>query len=70
MQRQSAYFSQRATAAAGGEIPAQVTHAFALAFGRKPDAAELDAASALVKSRGLVQLCRMLLNANEFVYVD
>ncbi len=38
-------------------------------LGRKPSAAEMDAA-ALVKSSGLTQLCRMLLNANEFVYVD
>ena len=70
MQLQSDCFSQRATADAGGEIPAQITRAFALAFGRKPDAAELAAASALVKFHGLAQLCRMLLNADEFIYVD
>ncbi|MDB6154808.1 MAG: Planctomycete cytochrome [Chthoniobacteraceae bacterium] len=70
MQKQAGYFAQRVEAEGGGEASAQGARAFALAFGRKPDAAELDSASALVKSHGLPQLCRMLLNTNEFVYVD
>ncbi len=70
MQRQSADFSDRVKADAGSEIAAQIARAFALAFGRKPDAAEVNSASALVKSHGLTQLCRMLMNADEFVYVD
>jgi hypothetical protein len=31
---------------------------------------ELAAAVTLVQSAGLVQFCRMLFNANEFIYVD
>ncbi len=65
MQKQAGYFAERAQS-----DPAPIERAFALVFGRKPSAAEVDTAAALVKSSGLTQLCRMLLNANEFVYVD
>jgi hypothetical protein len=70
MQRQAGYFADRVQAGAGVDLPAQVARAFTLAFSRPPDAAELASASALVKSHGLAQLCRMLLNADEFIYVD
>ena len=70
MQKQAGYFAERVKADAGDDPGAQVARAFALAFGRNPSAAEADAAAALVKSSGLAQLCRMLLNANEFVYAD
>jgi hypothetical protein len=70
MQKQADYFARRVAAESGGELRAQGARAFALAFGRAPDVSELDSASALMKSHGLPQLCRMLLNANEFVYVD
>ena len=49
---------------------AQVRRGFALALARQPDDAEVAAAVKLVERAGLVQFCRMLLNANEFVYVD
>ena len=67
MQKQAAYFAERVTTEAP-DTPA--VRAFSLAFARPPSDAERDAAEALVKSRGLTQLCRMLMNANEFVYVD
>ena len=70
MLRQSGYFADRVQAEAGDDPTAQVTRAFQLAFGRKPTDTEATAAESLVRSRGLPQLCRMLLNANEFVYVD
>ena len=70
MLRQSSYFADRVKADAGTEPAAQVTRAFQLAFGRRPSSTETDAGLSLVRSRDLTQLCRMLLNANEFVYVD
>jgi Protein of unknown function (DUF1553)/Protein of unknown function (DUF1549)/F5/8 type C domain len=48
----------------------RVRRAFALAFQRPPSDRELSAAVALVKAHGLPALCRALLNANEFLYVD
>ena len=70
MQKQAGYFAERVKADTGDDPGAQAARAFSLAFGRDPTAAERDSAVALARSRGLVQLCRMLLNANEFVYAD
>ncbi|MBX7211891.1 MAG: DUF1553 domain-containing protein [Verrucomicrobiaceae bacterium] len=49
---------------------ASIRRAFALAFQRAPTADELDAATTLVTGQGLFSLCRMLVNANEFLYFD
>ncbi|MEK6261257.1 MAG: DUF1549 domain-containing protein [Planctomycetota bacterium] len=70
MLRQSGYFAGRVKADAETDSTAQVTRAFQLAFGRQPSLAEAAAAASLVQGRDFTQLCRMLLNANEFVYVD
>lgn len=70
MLRQSSYFASRVKDDAGTDLAAQVARAFQLAFGRKPSPTEAASAASLVQGRDLTQLCRMLLNANEFVYVD
>ena len=49
---------------------AAVRRAFALAFQRDATPAEFRAAATLVAEQGLFALCRSLLNANEFIYVD
>jgi hypothetical protein len=49
---------------------AAIRRAFALTFQRDATAAELKAATPLVTEQGLFSLCRMLINANEFVYLD
>lgn len=48
----------------------QVRLGFQLAFGRDPDREEAAAGEALVAQAGLVQLCRMMLAANEFSVID
>lgn len=70
MLRQSNYFAERVMAEASLDSKSQATRAFALAFGRTPSIDEAEAAESLVQSHGLAQLCRMLFNANEFIYVD
>lgn len=70
MLRQSEYFAQRVNTNPNDDLSASVRHAFRFAFGRDPTDQEQAAAVKLAQSRGLSQLCRMLLNANEFVYVD
>jgi hypothetical protein len=70
MLRQSDYFEARIKSDAGDDATAQVTRAFALAFGRQPTETERESAAAFAQAHGLGQLCRLLLNANEFVYVD
>jgi hypothetical protein len=47
-----------------------VARAFQLTFQREPTEPERNAAHQLVERQGLFTLCRSLLNANEFVYVD
>ena len=70
MLRQAGHWAERLDREAGEDIAAQVRRAYSLALLRQPDDAELAAAVALVKQAGLPQLCRMLFNANEFLYVD
>jgi hypothetical protein len=70
MQQQAGYFAARVKTEAGDDAVAQINRAFALAFGRPTTAAEQQSAVALVQASSLTQLCRMLFNANEFVYVD
>lgn len=48
----------------------RIERAFALCFQRGPAPEEFRAAQSLVTSQSLFALCRMLLNANEFIYVD
>ena len=48
----------------------QVEHAFRLAFGRSPTFDERASCAAFVRRHGAANLCRLLLNANEFVFVD
>lgn len=49
---------------------AAVRRAFARALLRAPSPVELTAGLQLATQQGLMVLCRMLLNANEFVYLD
>ena len=62
--------AERARKEAGADTGAQVKRVFALAFQRAPTAKELGAATKLATDHGLAALCRAVLNANEFVFVD
>ena len=53
-----------------GSREAAIRRAFALAFQRDATDAELRAATPLVAGQGLFALCRVLMNANEFTYLD
>jgi cytochrome c553 len=68
--QQSDRFAMRLQHEVGGRAEAQAERAIRLAFGRKPTQAEIENAARLIESAGLFQLCRILLNTNEFVYVD
>jgi mono/diheme cytochrome c family protein len=48
----------------------QVEAAYRLAFGRPPTAEERDDLVGYAKKHGLAKACRVLFNANEFVFVD
>lgn len=70
MLKQAEYFAGKLTEHPDTNPTAQVSMAFRSAFGRLPSAAESAASLALIKTAGLAELCRALLNANEFVYID
>ena len=52
------------------QLPAQIKAAFALVFSREPTPQEMAETSAYVQRYGLENFCRLLYNANEFVFVD
>jgi cytochrome c553 len=69
MLKQAEYFAERLrTAHAAPER--QVDAAYRLAFGRLPNAEERAALMAYVERHGLANGCRLLFNANEFLFVD
>jgi hypothetical protein len=63
-------FAERLKTLAGDDDAEQVRQAFRLALARQPTEEEHAACLHLVRTQGLVQLCRVVLNLNEFVYVD
>ena len=70
MLRQAEYLAQRVTSESPESTADQVHRTFQLAFGRLASDEELAAAMKLIERKGLPQLCRSVLNANEFVYID
>lgn len=56
--------------AQGGDLESKVRTAHLEALGRAPTAEELPALTALAARHGLPNLCRALLNLNEFAFVD
>jgi hypothetical protein len=66
----AAALAERLRAEGGDDPSAQIARAYALMFSRQPDDAEIAAAKSLAAEYGLEALCRGLLNANEFVYLD
>lgn len=63
-------FAARVMREAGEERGGQVRRAFGLALQRMPSADEAAASAEFISRRGLPEFCRVLLNLNEFVYVD
>ena len=68
--RQAEYLAQRVASEAPASMEEKVHRTFQLALGRKASPTEVAAAVPLLEQHGLPQLCRAMLNANEFVYVD
>jgi hypothetical protein len=53
-----------------GSPDVSVAAAFRLAIGRDPTAVERDALAAHAREHGLAGACRVILNLNEFLFVD
>ncbi len=69
MVRMSEHLAARA-ATAGPDLSAQVRAAYRLTLGREPTPAECRAVAEYAARHGLANACRMLLNCNEFAFVN
>ncbi len=68
--RMSDRLAERVQQRVGTGVESQVTELFLLAYQRPPQPAELSSASAFCEKHGLAALCRVVLNSNEFLYVN
>jgi hypothetical protein len=68
--QQAGYFAERVEREVGADVSRRVKRVFALAFQRLPTEQEQTAAEKLVSEYNLAALCRAVLNANEFLFVD
>ncbi len=68
--RMSDLLAKRVTQRAGSENQKQVTELFLLAFQRRPQPQEALMARDFIKQYGLAALCRVIVNSNEFLYVN
>ncbi|MGD9855110.1 MAG: DUF1553 domain-containing protein [Planctomycetaceae bacterium] len=65
----AAALAERIERDAGSQPNDQVARGFILAFGRPPAPDELAASAGFIGQHGLPAFCRVMLNANEFVYL-
>jgi hypothetical protein len=68
--QQSDRFAARLKYEVGDNAQAQAERAIRIAFARRPTQEQIQSATQLIQDAGLFHLCRILLNTNEFVYVD
>jgi Protein of unknown function (DUF1553)/Protein of unknown function (DUF1549)/Planctomycete cytochrome C len=69
------FLAERVRKEVGPDPVEQIQRAFLIAYGRRPNATEQEKVRAFLaaipnKEDGVIGMCRVLLNANEFVYVD
>ena len=63
-------WAERVAREAGADPAARIARVFALAFQRAPEPEEIEACLRVAESRGLAEVCRAILNVNEFISVD
>jgi hypothetical protein len=68
--QQSDRFAARLKYEVGENAQAQAERAIRIAFARRPTQEQIQSATRLIQDAGLFHLCRILLNTNEFIYVD
>ncbi|MAW61850.1 MAG: hypothetical protein CMJ94_13615 [Planctomycetes bacterium] len=69
MRQQAKLFAARLEREAGADRADQVQHAFALALGRPPSESELAQCLSFLTDETLADLCQVLFNLNEFLYL-
>ena len=69
MVRQSEHLAERVSKTSKG-LDSQVSAAWELALGRPPRRDELKDFTAYARKHGLANTCRVILNSNEFMFVN
>ena len=64
------HLAERVKAEAGADLNPQIERLFQLTLGREPKPAEQAPCRELVEKRGMEQLALVLLNTNEFLFVE
>ena len=67
--RQSEHFAGRISRMSL-DLDTQITAAYQLALNRNPTPAEVGDLAAYARAHGLANLCRLILNSNEFMFVN
>ena len=67
--RQAEYMAKR-VAKEEATPEKQLARAWELTVGRQPEAEELNTMSAYAQAHGVAAACRVILNTNEFLFVD
>jgi mono/diheme cytochrome c family protein len=70
MVRQSEHLTMRLAAEAGADLSTQVERLYQLTLNRTPTEKEKGAWVAYATRHGMANVCRLLLNSNEFMFVD
>jgi hypothetical protein len=70
MEKCAERFAERIRHEASADVTHQIDRAWQLAFSRMPNDHECDVARSFVSQYGLNQLCLVLFNANEFLFVN
>ncbi|MFN0104991.1 MAG: PSD1 and planctomycete cytochrome C domain-containing protein [Bryobacteraceae bacterium] len=68
--RQARHFAERLRKEAGADTAAQIELAYRLALARRPKAEEKDAMFSFLQGGTLEEMCRVILNLNEFAYAN
>jgi hypothetical protein len=66
----AARFAERLRGEPSDDTAAKIRRAYALAYGRDPSESEIEFGETFIAKHGLEQYCVVLLNANEFLYID
>ena len=64
------HFGARVCTEVDSGIKPQIERAFQIALGRSPSSGELGEMKAIADAAGMAAVCRVLMNTNEFIYVD
>ncbi len=68
--RMAERLADRVKLEAGADVDAQIELLSRLAFGRAATSKDCEAIAPFIAEHGLAEFCRVLLNSNEFLYVD